>query len=92
MVSSVFRASGLAIGLSLFIMFAKSIIVAIFNPERFHWAQYLLFTHMDLRVYLTSDIGPAGANLGFSIAIIAAYYVLFMLIAWLVFRKRDVAA
>jgi ABC-2 type transport system permease protein len=92
MVSSVFRASGLAIGLSLFIMFAKSIIVAIFNPERFHWAQYLLFTHMDLRVYLTSDIGPAGANLGFSIAIIAAYYALFMLTAWLVFRKRDVAA
>jgi ABC-2 type transport system permease protein len=92
MVSSVFRASGLAIGLSLFMMFAKNIFIAIFNPERFEWAQYLLFTHMDLRGYLLSDSGPGGATLGFSIAVLAVYYVLFLLISWLVFRKRDVAA
>ncbi|WP_410513726.1 ABC transporter permease [Paenibacillus sp. BR2-3] len=92
MVSSVFRASGLAIGLSLFIMFAKNIIVAIFNPERYEWARYLIFTHMDLRGYLLSDNGPGGATLWFSLAVLAVYYVLFLFIAWVVFRKRDVAA
>ncbi|OBZ08950.1 ABC transporter permease [Bacillus sp. FJAT-27264] len=92
MVSSVFRASGLAIGLSLFIIFAKNLIVIIFNPDRYEWAKYLLFTHMDLRVYLSSDVGPGGVTLGFSIAVLAAYYLLFLLIAWIVFRKRDVAA
>lgn len=92
MVSSVFRASGLAIGLSLFIMFAKSMITVIFSPDRFEWAQYLIFTHMDLSGYLMSNTGPGGATLGFSITVIAAYYVLFMLISWVVFRKRDVAA
>lgn len=92
MVSSVFRASGLAIGLSLFIMFAKSIFTVIFSPERFEWAQYLIFTHMDLRGYLLSDTGPGGSTLGFSIAVLAVYYILFLAISWIVFRKRDVAS
>ncbi|WP_042197964.1 ABC transporter permease [Paenibacillus camerounensis] len=92
MVSSVFRASGLAIGLSLFIMFTKNIFVQIFSPERFEWAQYLIFTHMDLRVYLLSDTGPGGVSLYFSAAVLAAYYVLFLAVSWLVFSKRDVAA
>ncbi|WP_342564507.1 ABC transporter permease subunit [Paenibacillus sp. FSL R7-0345] len=92
MVSSVFRASGLAIGLSLFIMFTKNIFVQIFNPERFEWAKYLIFTHMDLRGYLLSDTGPGGVSLGFSVAVLAAYYVLFLAVSWFVFSKRDVAA
>lgn len=92
MVSSVFRASGLAIGLSLFIMFTKSIFTGIFYPERYEWAKYLIFTHMDLRGYLLSDTGPGGVTLGFSIAVLAVYYLLFLAISWIVFRKRDVAA
>ncbi|MNC13412.1 ABC-2 family transporter protein [compost metagenome] len=92
MVSSVFRASGLAIGLSLFIMFTKNIFVGIFNPERFEWAKYLIFTHMDLRGYLLTDSGPGGVTLGFSIAVLAVYYLLFLAVAWFVFSKRDVAA
>ncbi|MBT2290935.1 DUF2705 family protein [Paenibacillus albidus] len=92
MVSSVFRASGLAIGLSMFIMFAKSIFIMIFNPDRFEWARYLLFTHMDLRGYLVSNAGPGDSTLGFSIAVLAIYYVLFLAVTWYVFSKRDVAA
>ncbi|MCL6601631.1 MAG: ABC transporter permease [Paenibacillus sp.] len=91
MVSSVFRASGLAIGLSLFIMFATDILVQIFSPDRYEWAKYLIFTHMDLQVYLVSDSGPGGVSLWFSIGVLAAYYVLFLSVAWLVFRKRDVS-
>jgi ABC-2 type transport system permease protein len=92
MVSSVFRASGLAIGLSLFIMFTKNIFLMIFNPERYEWAKYLIFTHMDLRGYLVSSVGPGGVTLWFSVAVLAVYYVLFLLVSWYVFRKRDVAA
>ncbi|WP_277470459.1 MULTISPECIES: ABC transporter permease subunit [unclassified Paenibacillus] len=92
MVSSVFRASGLAIGLSLFIMFTKNIFATLFTPERFEWAKYLIFTHMDLRVYLFGETGPGGVSLGFSVAVLAAYYVLFLAVSWFVFSKRDVAA
>ncbi|WP_438494321.1 ABC transporter permease [Paenibacillus sp. IHBB 3054] len=92
MVSSVFRASGLAIGLSLFIMFTKNLFIVIFSPERYEWAKYLIFTHMDLRGYILSDAGPGGVTLGFSAAVLAVYYLLFLAVSWIVFRKRDVAA
>ncbi len=92
MVSSVFRASGLAIGLSLFIMFTQSMFAMIFNPERYAWAKYLIFTHMDLHRYILSDTGPAGITFGFSALVLGVYYLLFLLVAWYVFRKRDVAA
>lgn len=91
MISTVFRASGLAIGLSMFIMFAQGIFAALLNPDVFEWARYLIFTHMDLRGYIGSDIGPGGATLGFSITVLAAYYVVFLAVSWIVFRKRDVA-
>ncbi|WP_136603701.1 ABC transporter permease [Paenibacillus dokdonensis] len=92
MLSTVFRAGGLAIGLALFIMFTKGIFMTLFSPERYTWAKYLIFTHMDLTSYLQSDVGPGGITLGFSLAVLAVYYIVFMAISWYVFKKRDVAA
>ncbi|MFP4975932.1 ABC transporter permease [Paenibacillus sp. CN-4] len=92
MVSAVFRASALAIGLSMFILFAKNIMLLIFNPSTYPWANYLPFPHMDLSGYLSSATGPAGVSLWFSVGVLGAYYVLFLAVAWTVFSKRDVAA
>lgn len=91
MISTVFRASGLAIGLSMFMMFAQSMLAALLNPAVYKWANYLIFTHMNLSGYMGSDVGPGGSTLGFSIAVLAVYYVLIMGVSWIVFRKRDVA-
>ena len=91
MVSTVFRSGALAIGLSLFILFTQGIFGMIFNPERYVWAKYILFTNMDLSQYMYGD-GLGGMTLGFSMLILAVYYVLFMGISWYVFNKRDVAA
>ncbi|MFE6075318.1 ABC transporter permease [Paenibacillus sp. NPDC057886] len=98
MVSSVFRSGALAIGLSLFIMFTQNLFSLIFNPVRYEWAKYVLFNNMDLSRYMNSASdygllgdGNAGMTLGFSVAVLAVYYVIFMLISWVVFNKRDVA-
>ncbi|WP_209849783.1 ABC transporter permease [Paenibacillus sediminis] len=92
MLSTVFRSGGLSIGLSLFIMFTKGIFTMIFNPEKYTWANYLLFNHMDLSRYLVTNQGPGGATIGFSISILAVYYLILMAVTWVVFKKRDVAA
>ncbi|MEC0204205.1 ABC transporter permease [Paenibacillus lautus] len=92
MLSTVFRSGGLAIGLSLMVLFTKDIFGFIFNPERFEWAKYVLFLHTDLSGYIQSPVGPGGVGLGFSITILVVYCFLFMLISWLTFTKRDVAA
>lgn len=95
MVSSVFRSGALAIGLSLFIMFTQNIFSLIFNPDRYEWAKYVLFNNMNLSKYMnsSSDMGlmngaSEGMTLGFSLAVLAAYYVIFMVISWVVFNKE----
>lgn len=92
MLSTVFRSGGLAIGLSLLFMFTKDIFSLIFNPERFVWAKYLLFLHTDLSGYLKSPVGPGGVGVGFSVTLLIAYCLLFILISWIAFAKRDVEA
>lgn len=91
MISAVFRSGSLAIGLSLLILFTKGLFGMLFNPERFAWAKYVLFLHTDLSVYIQSPVGPGGVSLGFSVAVLAAYCLVFMLVSWWAFAKRDVA-
>lgn len=91
MVSAVFRSGALAIGLSLFILFTQGIFGMIFSPERYGWAKYILFSNMDLSQYMYGD-GTGGMSLGFSMIILAVYYMLFTGITWYVFIKRDVAS
>jgi ABC-2 type transport system permease protein len=53
----------------------------------------LLFANIDLTRYLAGNdpIRPE-MTLTFSIMMLVAYYVLFQLVSWLLFTKRDVAA
>ncbi|MDO7907194.1 DUF2705 family protein [Paenibacillus sp. JX-17] len=92
MLSSVFRSSALAIGLSIFIIFTSSIFAAIFSPERFSWAKYILFNNMDLTRFIGTDVDANGLTLGFSAAVMAVYYIIFLVVGWLIFNRRDVAA
>ena len=92
MISAVFRSSGIAIGLSMFILFTGGIFTMLFNPVRYPWAKYTLFVNMDLSQYRGGQEGVAGMTLGFSITVLLSYVLLFLLVSWLVFKKRDVAA
>ncbi|HEY4389736.1 MAG TPA: ABC transporter permease, partial [Paenibacillus sp.] len=92
MISTVFRSSGIAIGLSMFILFTGGIFTMLFNPVRYPWAKYTLFVNMDLSQYRGGQEGVAGMTLGFSVTVLISYVLLFLLISWFMFKKRDVAA
>jgi len=95
MMSSAFRSSGLAIGLSISLLFAGTIITGLFSMSDKKWVEYVLFMHLDLTSYITKAEGPFHnhpMSLGFSLAVLAVYFILFNLISWLVFAKRDIAA
>lgn len=91
MISTVFRSSSLAIGLSMVIYFSGSIIAGIF--DRYAWSDYLIFKHLNLTAYLydSSPMGE-GMSLGFSLAVLAVYFIVCNAVSWFVFQKRDVAA
>ncbi|ANS73393.1 ABC transporter permease [Paenibacillus yonginensis] len=91
MLSTLFRSSGIAIGLAMFILFARNIFQLLLDPERYSWAKYVLFTNMDLSRYMLGS-GTAGMTLGFSAVVLAVYVIVFLAVSWIVFIKRDVAA
>jgi ABC-2 type transport system permease protein len=102
MIASVFRTSGLSIGLSLFLMFiggtvtsamaalGKTYDIAILRTL----AKFSMFAYTDLSPYvLRRDLFSTAPEvpLAFAAAVLAVYYLVFVSIAFLGFSKRDVA-
>lgn len=92
MISTVFRSSALAIGLSVFLMFAGTQFVFILAQFNQDWVKYILFANTDLRQYLDGSPLLEGMTLPFSLAILGIYFIVFNALSWWVFTKRDVSA
>jgi ABC-2 type transport system permease protein len=90
MISVVFRSSALAIGISLFAMFIGAGITVFI--QKYSWAKYYLFANTDLTQYINGQPYQDSMTMGFSIAVLIGYFVIFHAISWFVFTKRDVAA
>ena len=90
MISAVFRNNTLAVGISLFLMFTGSILVTLLS--KYSWVKYVLFANTNLTVYTDGVPVVKGMTMTFSLLVLAAYFIIFNVISWLVFTKRDVAA
>ncbi|WP_075619523.1 ABC transporter permease [Paenisporosarcina indica] len=90
MMGSVFRSSSLAIGLSIFLLFMGPNVV--FFLSRFEFTKYILFTHTDLTGYITGNMFIQGISMPFSIAVLAVYVLIFLVISYWSFIRRDVTA
>ncbi|PPA71509.1 ABC transporter permease [Jeotgalibacillus proteolyticus] len=91
MISAVFRNSSLAIGISLFLYFIGGTVTG-FVGMYFDWAKYSLFANTNLAMYEMGPILIEGMTLTFSVVMILLYFILFMVLAFTVFTKRDIAA
>lgn len=94
MMSSAFRSSGLAIGLSIFLLLSGQILSGLFSLIGKAWIKYVMFMHLDLTSYLYGGfpIMRQETTLGFSLAVLAGYVIIFNIVSWTVFCKRDVSA
>ncbi|PTM59899.1 ABC transporter permease [Desmospora activa] len=92
MISSVFRSSSLAIGLSIFLMFAGTQATFILAQLGYDWVKYLLFANTELSYYLNGSAPLPGMTLPFSITVLAVHFILFQAISWISFNSRDVTA
>ncbi|MFD0711549.1 ABC transporter permease [Paenibacillus sp. GCM10027626] len=90
MISSAFRSASMAIALSLACMFIGNTITGIFS--QYDWVKYILFANINLNQYLTGTPLRPDMTMGFSIIVLAIYFIVFHIISWLLFTKRDVAA
>lgn len=92
MISTIFRSSALAIGISIFLI----VIVNSFTPLLAlldkKWVDYVLFIHLDLTQYLDGTPLRSGMGYGFSLLVLAVYYIIFIALTWYIFNRRDVAS
>jgi ABC-2 type transport system permease protein len=91
MISAVFRNSSLAIGLSIFLLFMGGQLTALL-ATKFEWAKYILFANTELMQYFEGRPMVEGMTLTFSVVMLAVYFIIFQVLAYFVFKKRDVAA
>ncbi|MDQ0218192.1 ABC-2 type transport system permease protein [Peribacillus cavernae] len=91
MISAAFRSSSLAIGISIFLLLAGGTITTLL-AAKFEWAKYLLFANVNLTQYFESVPMVEGMTLTFSVIMLFIYFIIFHVISFWVFVKRDVAA
>jgi len=92
MISTVFRSGSLAIGLSIFLLLGGQMMAALLSLIDKPWVDYILFMNYGLSSYVSGGTPIPDRPFGFSLAVLAGYYVIFIALSWYVFRRRDVAA
>nr|WP_283175699.1 ABC transporter permease subunit [Lysinibacillus sp. Bpr_S20] len=90
LVGSVFRSSSLAIGLTIFLSFSGGMVVMFLS--KFKIVKYIWLTHSDLTQYEHASSILDGITMPFSLTILAIYAVVFLVISYMSFMKRDVTA
>lgn len=90
LIAAAFRNGGLAIGISIFMMLAGPTATTLLL--RYDWVKYILFANTDLTQYTDGQPLRPEMTLGFSLGTLAVYYIVFVLIGWLFFTKRDIKA
>ncbi|KKO51372.1 ABC transporter permease [Paenibacillus sp. DMB20] len=89
-VGIVTRSTGPAIGIGMFMLMIESLVNQLL--ARYAWYKYLPFINVDLSMYSNGSAGPIpGMTLTFSAAVLAVYLLLFLLVGFVTFKKRDVA-
>ncbi|WP_096198964.1 ABC transporter permease [Bacillus sp. FJAT-45350] len=89
MISTVFRSSSLAIGISIFLMFTGPQMVQLFS--QYDWVKYILFANTDLLQYVNGTPLVEGMTMTFSIVMLLIYFLALVILSWVIFEKRDVA-
>ncbi|WP_316572915.1 ABC transporter permease subunit [Neobacillus sp. YIM B06451] len=93
MLSTLFKSQALAVGIGIFVLFLSSTLggLIVMLAEKYTWAKFLIFPHMDLTVYALQDKILEDVTLPISLLTLSVYYVIFMLLTFTIFQKRDVS-
>jgi ABC-2 type transport system permease protein len=93
MLSTLFKSQAVAVGIGIFVLFVSSTLggLIIMLAEKYTWAKFLIFPHLDLTVFALQDKILQNITLAGSLSILAIYYIVFMIATFVYFQKRDVS-
>ncbi|MED4014970.1 MULTISPECIES: ABC transporter permease [Sutcliffiella] len=91
MISSVFRNNSLAIGISIFLYFTGTTVTQLVGMK-YEWAKFSPFANINFESVIQGSPLVEGTTLLFSIVMFLLYFIVFHVISFTVFTKRDIAA
>lgn len=93
MLSTLFKSQALAVGVGIFVLFLSSTLggLIVLLAEKYTWAKFLIFPHLDLTVFALQDKILQDVTLPISLLTLAVYYVIFIFLTFTFFQKRDVS-
>ncbi|QFT87743.1 ABC-2 family transporter protein [Bacillus sp. THAF10] len=91
--STLFKSQALAVGIGIAVLFGSTVLgsVIVFLAEKFTWVKFLIFPHLDLSIYTIQDTILQDVTISTSLTILLVYYIIFMVLSFLFFQKRDVS-
>lgn len=89
MISTIFRSSALAITIALLSFLIGNVLVRALSS--YNWDKFILFANTDLSQFVVGGPTIKGLTLGFSITMLAVYFIVMNVLAWIFFVRRDVA-
>lgn len=92
MLSTFFKNQAIAVGISIFTLFISATIGALIAlvADKFTWMKYLIFPHLDITVFARQETILNNITLPISLSILAVYYVIFMVVLFRYFEKKDI--
>ncbi|WP_409302733.1 ABC transporter permease [Peribacillus sp. SCS-155] len=93
MLSTLFKSQALAVGIGIFVLFVSSALgsLIVVLAKKFTWAKFLIFPHLDLTVYALQDKILENVTLPMSLGILGVYYIIFIVLTFVFFQKRDIS-
>lgn len=93
MLSTLFKSQALAVGIGIFVLFFSSTLggIILILADKYAWAKFLIFPHLDLTVYALQDRILENITLPVSLSILAVYYAVFMMATFFFFQRRDIS-
>lgn len=93
MLSTLFKSQALAVGIGIFVLFLSSSLggVIIVLAEKYTWVKFLIFPHLDLTIYALQDKILQDVTLPISLLTLAVYYIIFLVLTFTFFQKRDIS-
>ncbi|NMO97568.1 ABC transporter permease [Paenibacillus lemnae] len=89
-VGIVTRSTGPAIGIGMFMVVVQNLANQLLI--NYSWYKYLPFVNVDLSIYSGGGASPMpGMNMSFSASVLAVYLLLFLIIGFWTFKRRDVS-
>lgn len=89
-ISSLFRSSALAIGISVMAYTGGSTVTMVLSQLQFDWGRYLIFSNLDLVSISEGHSMFTDQTVGMALAVIAVHMIIFLLTAWDGFTRREV--